>query len=109
VVSFFTPVSISSLGEFHGAFNAHCQKFYPSELICHTCCEGYNDCFQDRDASYTSCEDEPDDLDQKSILSHPFSSTSEEIYEDEGWKEEEDALSELMELVKSFSVEIKQL
>jgi hypothetical protein len=65
------PASISSLGEFHAAFNAHCQKFYPSELICHSCCEGYNDCIQDRVASYTGCEDEPDDLDQKSV---PFSS-----------------------------------
>jgi hypothetical protein len=40
------PASISSLGEFHAAFNAHCQKFYPSELICHSCCKGYNDVFK---------------------------------------------------------------
>jgi hypothetical protein len=100
------PASISSLGEFHAAFNAHCQKFYPSELICHSCCEGYNDCIQDRAASYAGCEDEPDDLDQKSVLSHPCSSASEESYEDEGCEEEEDSLSELMELVKSLSAEL---
>jgi hypothetical protein len=72
------PASISSLEQFHAAFNAHCQKFYPSELICHSCCEGYNDCIQDIAASYTGCEDERDDLDQKSVLSLPYSSASEE-------------------------------
>jgi hypothetical protein len=78
------PASISSLGEFHAAFNAHCQKFYPSELIFHSCCEGYNDCIQGIAASYAGCEDEPDDLDQKSVLSLPCSSASEEGCEDEG-------------------------
>jgi hypothetical protein len=41
-------------------------------------------------------------LDQKSVLSHPFSSALEEIYEDEGREEEGDDLSEMMELVKSL-------
>jgi hypothetical protein len=48
-------------------------------------------------------------LDQKSVLSHPCSFASEEIYENEGYKEEGDALSELRELVKSLSTEIEQL
>lgn len=82
------PASIYSLGEFHVVCNAHCYNFYPSELICHSCCKGYNDCIPDRVASYEGCEDEPDDLDQKSVLSHPCSSVSEEIHEDEGCKEE---------------------
>jgi hypothetical protein len=100
--------SISSLGEFHVAFNAHCQKFYPSELICHSCCEGYNDYFQDRAASYAGCEDESDDLDHKSVLSHPYSSTSEESCMDED-EEEEEALSEPMEMVKSLSADLEEL
>ena len=36
--------SISSLEQFHTMFNMHCQKFYSSELICHSCCEEYKDC-----------------------------------------------------------------
>jgi hypothetical protein len=72
------PASISSLGEFHAAFNAHCQKLYPSELICYSCCEGYDDCIQDIVDSEAGCEDEGDDLDQKSVLSLPCSSASDE-------------------------------
>jgi hypothetical protein len=52
------PASISSLEQFHAAFNRHCQKFYSSELICHSCCEEYKDCVQDITDSYESCEDE---------------------------------------------------
>ena len=40
----FPPTSISSLEHFHAAFNMHCQKFYSSKLICHSCCEEYRDC-----------------------------------------------------------------
>jgi hypothetical protein len=102
------PTSISSLGEFHAAFNAHCQKLYPSKLIYHSSCEGYNDCIQGIATSYAGCEEKPDDLDQKSVLSLPCSFSSEEICKD-GDPEEEDALSELMELVKSLSEEIDKL
>jgi hypothetical protein len=38
------PASISSLKQFHVAFNMHCQKFYSSKLICHSYCEEYKDC-----------------------------------------------------------------
>jgi hypothetical protein len=50
------PASISSLGEFHAAFNRHCQKFYSSKLICHNCCEEYKDCVQGMTVSNESCE-----------------------------------------------------
>jgi hypothetical protein len=39
------PASISSLEEFHAAFNRHCQRFYSYELICHNCCEEYKDVY----------------------------------------------------------------
>jgi hypothetical protein len=52
------PASISSLEQFHAAFNAHCQRYYSSELICHNCCEEYRDGVQDIVHSCESCEDE---------------------------------------------------
>jgi hypothetical protein len=72
--------SISSLKEFHAAFNIHCQKFYSSELICHSCCEEYKDCVQDIIDSHEGCEDEEDALDEESTLSLPCSSTSDENF-----------------------------
>jgi hypothetical protein len=78
------PASISSLGEFHAAFNRHCQKFYSSKLICHNCCEEYKDCIQDMDVSDGSCEDE-------------------------GFEDEGDALGELVEQVKALSAELEKL
>jgi hypothetical protein len=129
------PASISSLSEFHAAFTAYCQELYPSELIFHSCCEGYyNKCIQDRVVSYVGYEDDPDDLDQKSVISPPHSSASGEVmelvksitarldrweaerctedfgistmddYEDPG--EEEDASGEVMELVKSITARL---
>ena len=100
------PASISSLVEFHAAFTTHFQKLYPSDLIFHNCCEGYNNCIQDRVASYIGCEDDLDDLDQKSILSHPHSSASEEGYESEGCEEGEDAWGRVMELIKSVTAKL---
>jgi hypothetical protein len=38
------PTGISSLVEFHAAFTAYFHKLYPSELIFHNYCEGYNNC-----------------------------------------------------------------
>jgi hypothetical protein len=102
------PTSISSLGDFHAAFNAHCQKFYPFELIFHSYCEGYNECIPDMVVSYSGCEEEPDDLDQKSVLSLPCSFASEESCMDEN-QGEYHALNELVELVKSLSTEIEEL
>jgi hypothetical protein len=72
------PASISSLEQFHAAFNMHCQKFYSSELICHSCCEEYKDCVQDIVDSYEGCENEEDALDEESIFSLPCSSASDE-------------------------------
>jgi hypothetical protein len=72
--------SISSLEEFHAAFNIHCQKFYSYELICHSCCEEYKDCVHDLVDSYESYENEEDTLDEESIFSLPCSSTSDENF-----------------------------
>jgi hypothetical protein len=41
------PSNISSLKEFHRVFNEHYKRFYPSESICHNCCEGYVEYFED--------------------------------------------------------------
>jgi hypothetical protein len=72
------PASIPSLREFHAVFNRHCQRYYPSELICHNCCE--------------ECEDNDQDM----------------AMPNEDHKEEGDALGELMGLVKSLSAEIER-
>jgi hypothetical protein len=61
--------------------SAYCQEFYPSELICHNYGEGYHNSVQNEVISDIGCEDNPDDLDQKSFLSPPHSSASEEGYE----------------------------
>jgi hypothetical protein len=77
--------------EFHAAFTAYCQNLYPSELIFHNCCEGYyNKCIQDRAVFYEGYEDDPDDLDQESVISPPHSSAS----------------GEVMELIKSLSAQL---
>jgi hypothetical protein len=78
------PASISSLEQFHAAFNKHCQRYYSSELICHNCCEEYEDHDQDMVVSNEGCEDEDHE-------------------------EEEDALGEVMELVKSLSAKLERL
>jgi hypothetical protein len=104
------PASISSLSEFHEAFTTYCQELYPSELICHNYCEGYHNYIQDKVVSDIDCEDDPHDLDQKSFLSPPYSSASEEGHEDdEDPREEENTLSELMEQVKYLSAQYAKL
>jgi hypothetical protein len=81
------PASISSLSEFHAAFNRHYQKFYSSEFICHSCCEECEDSEQDMAVSHEGCEDK-------------------RRYKDEDPGEEEDALGEVRELVKSLSAQL---
>jgi hypothetical protein len=88
------PASISSLGEFHAAFNRHCQKFYSSKLICHNCCEEYKDYVQGMVVSNESCENE---------------SHEDEIYEDESCEDEGYTSEELIKLVKSLSTRIEEL
>jgi hypothetical protein len=129
------PASISSLSEFHAAFTAYCQELYPSELIFHSCCEGYyNKCIQDRAVSYVGYEDDPNDLDQNAVISPPHSSVSGEVMElvksitarldrweaerctedfgisamddYEDPEEEEDASGEVMELIKSITARL---
>jgi hypothetical protein len=72
------PGSISSLEQFHAAFNMHCQKIYSSEFICHSCCEEYKDYVQDIVDSYEGYENEEYALDEESIFSLPCSSASDE-------------------------------
>jgi hypothetical protein len=72
------PASISSLEWFHAVFNMHCQTFYSSKLVFHSCCEEYKDCVQDIFDPYEGCEDEEDALDEESIFSLPCSSVSDE-------------------------------
>jgi hypothetical protein len=72
------PDSISSLEQFHATFSMHCQKFYSSKLICHSCCEEYKDCVKDIADSYEGFENEEDALDEESNFSLPFSSASDE-------------------------------
>jgi hypothetical protein len=89
VVFLLTPCQHLLPGEFHAAFNRHCQKFYSSEFICHNCCEECEDSEQDMVVSYEGCDDED--------------------CEEEDPEERDDALSELMELVKSLSAEIEKM
>jgi hypothetical protein len=104
------PASISSLNGFHAAFTAYCQRLYPPELICHNCCEGYHNSIQEKVASDVSCGEDPDDLGQKSFLSPPHLSASEECYgSDEVPREEDGALSKLMEQVKYLSAQLEGL
>jgi hypothetical protein len=72
--------SVSSLEEFHATFNIHCQKFYSSELICHSCCEEYKDCDQDIIDSNEGYGNEEYSLDEESTLSLPYSSASDENF-----------------------------
>jgi hypothetical protein len=84
------PASISSLHGFHASFTAYCQKLYPPELIFHNCCEGYHKSIQEKVVSDVSCEEDPDDLDQESVISPPHSFAS----------------GEVMELIKSLSAQL---
>jgi hypothetical protein len=104
------PASISSLNGFHAAFTTYCQRLYPPELICHNCCEGYHNSIQEKVVSDVSCGEDPDDLDHNSVLSPPHSSASEAGYEsDEVPREEDGALSKLMEQVKYLSAQLEGL
>jgi len=70
--------SIPSLREFHAVFNRNCKRYYPSQLICHNCCE--------------ECED-----------SDQYMAMPNEDHEEEGY-----SLGELMGMVKSLSTEIER-
>jgi hypothetical protein len=59
----FPPTTISSLEQFHAAFNMHCQNLYSSKIIWHCCYEEYKYCVQDIDDSYEGYENEEDSLD----------------------------------------------
>jgi hypothetical protein len=83
------PASISSLGEFHAAFNKNCQKFYSSKLICHNCCEEYKDYVRGMTVSNESCEDES--------------------YEDKSCEEEGYTSDELVKLVQALSAKMEKL
>jgi hypothetical protein len=104
------PASISSLNGFHAAFTAYCQRLYPPELISHNCCEGYHNSIQEKVVSDLSYREDPDDLEQTSILSPPHSSASEAGYGSHEVPGEEDgALSKLMEQVKYLSAQLEGL
>jgi hypothetical protein len=104
------PASISSLHGFHAAFTTYCQRLYPPELICHNCCEGYHNSIQEKVVSDESCGEDLDDLDQNSVPSPPHSSASEAGYEsDEVPREEDGALSKLIEQVKYLSAQLERL
>jgi hypothetical protein len=79
-----SPNSISSLEQFHAAFNKHCQRYYYSELICHNCCE--------------ECEGHDQDM-----------AISNEGCEDADHEEDEDSLGEVMEMIKSLSAKLERL
>jgi hypothetical protein len=104
------PATISSLSDFHAAFTTYCQRLYPPELICHNCCEGYHNSIQEKVVSDESCGEDLDDLDQNSVPSPPHSSASEAGYEsDKVPREEDGALSKLIEQVKYLSAQLEGL
>jgi hypothetical protein len=66
-------------------------------LVCHNCSEGYHNSIPDEAVSDVGYEDDPDDLDQRSVLSPPHSSATGGGYEsDEVPREEDGSLSELV-------------
>jgi hypothetical protein len=104
------PATISSLSEFHAAFTAYCQRLYSPEVICHNCCGEYHESIQEKAVSDMSCGEEPDDLDQSSVSSPPHSSAFVIGYEsDEIRREENGALSKLIEQVKYLSAQLEGL
>ena len=78
----FPPASISSLRDFHAAFNTQCQKFYSDELIHHSCCEEYRDGFQDIVRSCERCENEGNTSEELMELVNSFSATIEGLEAD---------------------------
>jgi hypothetical protein len=54
----FPPTSVSSLEQFHAAFNTHSQRYYSCKLIYHKYCEEYRDGVWDIVRSCERCEDE---------------------------------------------------
>jgi hypothetical protein len=74
--------NISSLGEFHAVFNAHCQRYYSSELICHNCCKEYRDGVQNIVRSCKNCEDEGYTSEELIKLVKSLSTRIEELEED---------------------------
>jgi hypothetical protein len=96
---FLPPASISSLSEFHATFIAYCQEFYPSELICHNCGEGYHNSVQNEAIFDIGCEDSLSELmEQVKYLSAQLEGLKyEDCVEDFLAWEEEDDLSKLVE------------
>jgi hypothetical protein len=54
--------SISTLREFHVAFNLHCKRYYSSEFLFHDCCEEYEESVQVALSFSHDCEVEEDNL-----------------------------------------------
>jgi hypothetical protein len=54
--------SISTLREFHVAFNLHCKRYYSSEFLFHDCCEEYEKSVQAALSFSPDCEVEEDNL-----------------------------------------------
>jgi hypothetical protein len=52
--------SISTLREFHVAFNFHCKRYYSSEFLFHDCCEEYEKSVQAALSFSPDCEVEED-------------------------------------------------
>jgi hypothetical protein len=71
--------SISSLRDFHVAFNRHCQNYYSSELICHNYCEEYRDDVQDIVHSCKRCEDEGNPIEEMMELIQSLCTSIEEL------------------------------
>jgi hypothetical protein len=104
------PATISSLSDFHAAFTTYCQRLYSPELICHNCCEGYHNSIQEKAVADESCGEDLDDLDHNSVPSPPHSYASEAGYEsDKVPREEDGALSKLIEQVKYLSAQLEGL
>jgi hypothetical protein len=74
--------SISTLREFHVAFNLHSKRYYSSEFLFHDCCEEYEKSVQDASSFSPDYEVEEDNLVKKisegSTLSSSCSSVLDE-------------------------------
>jgi hypothetical protein len=54
------PTSISSLEQFRAAFNKHCKRFFPTDLLFENCCEEFESHIRQSLISYSSSENKGD-------------------------------------------------
>jgi hypothetical protein len=79
--------NISSLREFHAAFNEQCKRYFPAELLLVDCCEQCKSGYYSQEIDYSSSTDEEDDYikeeeeDSLSVISSSKSVLQQEYFQ----------------------------